>query len=139
MDSRVASAKTTIASFRALLGRTTSVSEIIRVEQEISQREADLESLQARQRSLARQTAFATVTVRLEGTKAAARKRRAGGFTGGLASGWRAFTAFLSGLALLLGWTLPFLALAALVGLPAFLLWRRRRAAAAERKEPGPA
>jgi hypothetical protein len=132
VDSRVRSANATLASFRALLGRTTSVSEVIRVEQEISGREADLESLQARQKALRAQTSFATVTLRLEGTAAAHRDHnKAGGFGGGVASGWRAFTAFVSGLALVLGWLLPFLGLAALIGLPVLWVWRRRRARAA--------
>lgn len=132
VDSRIRSANATLASFRTLLGKATSVSEVIRVEQEISGREADLESLQTRQKALRAQTSFATVTLRLEGTAAAHRDhKKAGGFGGGLASGWRAFTAFVSGLALVLGWLLPFLGLVALIGLPALWLWRRRRAGAA--------
>ncbi|WP_433173814.1 DUF4349 domain-containing protein [Actinoallomurus sp. CA-150999] len=134
VDSRVASAKATLASFRALLAKATTVSEIIRVEQEISQRQADLESLQARQRSLARQTAFATVTLRIDGSKPA--KRRAHGFTGGVATGWRAFTAFVSGLALVLGWALPFLTVAALIGLPLYGLRRRRRPSKSKADRP---
>ncbi|GAA4628944.1 DUF4349 domain-containing protein [Actinoallomurus vinaceus] len=137
VDSRVASAKATLASFRALLAKATTVSEIIRVEQEISQRQADLESLQARQRSLARQTAYATVTLRIDGSGPA--KRRAHGFTGGLATGWRAFTAFVSGLALVLGWALPFLTVAALIGLPLYGLRRRRRPSRPKADRPGAA
>jgi Domain of unknown function (DUF4349) len=130
--SRVQSAKAALASFRALLSKTDSVSEIIRIEQEISGREADLESLQARQKSLSAQTSFATVTMRLEGTAEARRSHKEpAGFAGGIRSGWRAFTAFLGGLALVVGWLLPFLALAAVVGAPALWLWRRRRGAAA--------
>ncbi len=130
VDSRVRSAKATIASFRALLGRSGSVSEVIQVEQEISQREADLESLQARQKSYRDRTALATVTLRLEsGTANAPGHRRATGFTGGAAAGWRAFTAFVGGLALVLGWLLPFLVVAAMAGVPALWVWRRRRTA----------
>jgi hypothetical protein len=125
VNSRVASAKATLASFRDLLHKATNVSEIIQIEQEIATREADLESLQARQRSLSRETALATVTLRIEG--ASARHAATGGFGGALASGWHAFTAFLGGIATVLGWSLPFLALAALMGLPALWLVRRRR------------
>jgi hypothetical protein len=130
VTSRVASAKATLASFRKLLGKAESVDDIVQLEQEISTREADLESLQARQKSLSEQTSYATVTLRLEGTAVThSGDKKAGGFTGGVATGWRAFTAFLGGLALVLGWALPFLGLVALIGLPTWWIIRRRRSA----------
>jgi len=127
--SRVKSAQATLASFRKLLDRASSVSDVVQLEQEIAGREADLESLQARQRSLAAQTSYATVTLRLEGTAAVVRhEHKSTGFAGGVSSGWRAFTAFLTGLSLVVGWMLPFIGLAAVFGLPALWFWRRRRA-----------
>jgi hypothetical protein len=130
VGSRVKSARATLATFRKLLDKAESVSDIVQLEQEISTREADLESLQARQKSLSAQTAYATVTLRLGGTAVTHHgHKKAGGFTGGIATGWRAFTAFLTGLALVLGWTLPFLGLAALIGLPTWWIIRRRRSA----------
>jgi hypothetical protein len=130
--SRVKSAQATLASFRTLLGRAHSVSDVIRLEQEIATRESDLESLQARQKTLSAQTSYATVTLRLEGTAVARQEHHTRkGFTGGASAGWRAFTAFVSGLSLVVGWLLPFLGLAALIGLPALVIWRRRRAARA--------
>jgi hypothetical protein len=129
VTSRVASAKATLASLRKLLGRASGIDDVVRLEQEISTREADLESLQARQKSLASQTSYATVTLRLEGTAPVSRPHRSRtGFAGGLSSGWNAFTAFLGGLTLVVGWLLPFLCLAAVVALPV-LWWRRRRTA----------
>ena len=130
VTSRVTSAKATLASFRKLLDKAESVDDIVQLEQEISTREADLESLQARQRSLSEQTSYATVTLRLEGTAVTHRgHKKAGGFTGGVSTGWRAFTAFVGGLTLVIGWALPFLGLAALIGLPTWWVVRRRRSA----------
>jgi hypothetical protein len=126
--SRVKSAQATLASFRKLQDRARSIDDIVQLEQEISSRESDLESLQARQKSLSSQTTYATVTLRLEGTAVTRHEHhKARGFAGGVTSGWHAFTAFLGGLALVFGWLLPFLALAALIGLPALWIWRRRR------------
>jgi hypothetical protein len=126
--SRVKSARATLASFRKLLDRAKSVDDVVRLEQEISSRESDLESLQARQKSLSTRTAYATVTLRLEGTAVTRpEEHKATGFSGGVSSGWRAFTTFLGGLALVVGWLLPFLGLGALLGLPGWWLWRRRR------------
>lgn len=128
--SRVKSAQATLASFRKLLDRAESVDDVVRLEQEISTRESDLESLRARQKSLNAQTSYATVTLRLEGTAVARHEHAtATGFAGGVSSGWQAFTAFLGGVALVVGWLLPFLGLGALLGLPAWWLWRRRQAA----------
>ena len=130
VTSRVASAKATLASFRKLLGKAESVDDIVELEQEISTREADLESLQARQKSLGEQTSYATVTLRLEGTAVTHRgHHKAGGFAGGVSTGWRAFTAFVDGLTLVIGWALPFLGLIALIGLPTWWIIRRRRSA----------
>ncbi|NDU73499.1 DUF4349 domain-containing protein [Actinomadura sp. DSM 109109] len=139
VDARVRSAKATLESFRKLLGRAGSVSEIMSIEREISEREADLEALQARQKSLAHRTQYATVTVTLV-TKAPPPEEDEprGGFTGGLRSGWNAFTAFVSGVATVLGWLLPFLVAGAVIGLPVLALRRRLRARSAADPAPAP-
>jgi hypothetical protein len=129
VDSRVKSAQATLQMFRKILDRANTIGEVLNVEQEISQREADLEALQARQKSLAQQARYATVTLRLEapGKQAAPPKPAADGFLGGLKSGWHAFTAVLSVVVTLLGWLLPFLVVAALIGLPVWKLRNVRR------------
>ncbi|MFG1858180.1 DUF4349 domain-containing protein [Actinomadura geliboluensis] len=130
VDARVRSAKAALESFRKLLGRANSVGEVIQVEQEIAQREADLEALQARLNTLKHRTQYATVTLTLV-TKATAPKKdddERGGFVGGLQNGWDAFVAFVGGLALVLGWLLPFLLAAAVIGVPLYLLRHRLRA-----------
>jgi hypothetical protein len=126
VDSRVKSAKAALASFRKLLDKASDVDDVVRLEQEIADREADLESLEARQKSLAAQTSYATVTLRLEGTTPTREHHRSTGFSGAVSSGWHAFTVFVKGLAIVVGWILPFLGLAAVIGLPAWWLWRRR-------------
>jgi hypothetical protein len=126
VDSRVRSAQTALESFRRLLDRTRSVEEIISVEEKISERQAELEALQARQKALQHSTQYATVTLTLtKPAKAEAAPEDDGGFFGGLENGWEAFTGFLSGVALVVGWLLPFLALGAIIALPVSLVWRR--------------
>jgi hypothetical protein len=128
VDSRVKSAQATLQTFRKLLNRANTLGEVLNVEQEITQREADLESLQARQKSLAQRTRYATVTLQLEAPgKQPSKKAAEGGFTGGLKSGWHALVVVLSGAATLLGWLLPFLLVAAVIGLPAWRLRKARR------------
>ncbi|MCP9978300.1 DUF4349 domain-containing protein [Actinomadura madurae] len=129
VEARVRSAKATLESFRKLLDRANSVSEIINIEEEIAERESDLESLQARHKSLTHRTAFATVTVTLVTKPAPPEKKEEprGGFIGGLENGWGAFTAFVGGLATVLGWLLPFLVTAAVLGIPVLAFRHRLR------------
>ncbi|MBE1537610.1 DUF4349 domain-containing protein [Actinomadura algeriensis] len=130
VESRVRSAEATLASFRKLLERAGSLDEIMRLEDEISERESDLEALQARHKALQESTSYATLTVTVVG-KAAPReepKEEQGGFIGGLKDGWDAFSSFVGGLAVILGWLLPFLIALAVLAVPVFLLRHRLRA-----------
>jgi uncharacterized protein DUF4349 len=137
VDSRVKSAQATLASFRKLLDQAKTVGEVLNVEQELASREAELESLQARQKALAQQTSYGTVTLQLVTAEVSASKRQ-GGFLGGLKSGWDAFMAFVSWLALALGWLLPFLVLAAVIALPAWRISRLIRRYIERRHAPTP-
>ncbi|WP_165959046.1 DUF4349 domain-containing protein, partial [Actinomadura sp. KC345] len=130
VEARVRSAEATLTSFRKLFERAGSIDEIIRLEEEISERQSDLEALQARQKSLESRTRFATVTVTLEGESARAEKPEddgPGGFVDGLRNGWGAFTTFVGGLATVVGWLLPFLVTAAVLGLPVLAFRHRLR------------
>jgi hypothetical protein len=134
VNSRVQSAQDSIDAWRQLLSRATKLSDIIALESQLSQREADLEALQAQQRALAAQTAMATVTLNLTTSAAAAvvhkKQQDEAGFLGGLERGWRAFTAAAGALATGVGAALPFLVLGLLILGAAVLLRRRMRSAA---------
>ena len=54
---------------RACSPKATSISEIVSVEGELTRREADLESLLAKQKSLAGQTQLATITLTLSAAR----------------------------------------------------------------------
>ncbi|WP_158562809.1 DUF4349 domain-containing protein [Marinitenerispora sediminis] len=127
VESRVASARATLERLRALLDDADNVRDVLAVESEISTRQAELEALQARQQALAGQTAYGTVNLELLPPRTAADGEGSGGFTDGVLAGWAALLAVLRGAATAAGWLLPFLAAAALPGVPAWWLWRRRR------------
>ena len=88
-----------IARVRTILSRADKIGDVVAVEGELSRRDAELESLQARQRALAGQVNYATITLQLQAGRAAAAAPAAdrGGFAGGLAAGWHAFTAAVAG------------------------------------------
>ena len=128
VDVRVTNAEASLARVRALLARATSIGDIVTLEAELSRRQADLEALQARQRTLADQTAQATVTVRLfdEGAPMG-RTEPDTGFVAGLTAGWAAFTdAFVAAMTVL-GALVPFLIVLLPVALVIWVAVRRSR------------
>ncbi len=128
VDSRVESARASVERIRALLSQATTIGEVVRIESELSRREADLESLLAQQRSLADQTALATLSVTVlspEAVEPVAEDDT--GFLAGLERGWDALVGVIVVALTTLGVLLPFLVVAALVLGPLAAAWRRRQ------------
>jgi hypothetical protein len=128
VDTRVASAESSLRRIRILLGRAVSLGDVIRLEQVLSSRQADLESLMAQQESLAARTDLASVQVTISTpTRSAVEVETddATGFLAGLGRGWDALTSGYVALATLLGTVLP--TLAVLGGLTLLARWSVRR------------
>lgn len=114
IDSRVTSAEDSITQLRRLFGAAKKLGQIIALESELSQREADLEALQAQQRALADSTAMSTITVTVSSPPATSTTTppssdRAGGFIAGLKTGWHELGSLVRTLGHVLGVTLPFI------------------------------
>ncbi|WP_169949451.1 DUF4349 domain-containing protein [Microbispora sp. H11081] len=129
--SRVKSAEATLGQFRTLLTKANKIGEILEIEREIANREAELESLQARQKALEAQTGMATVTLTLvlppERSATNTGKEDPSGFLGGLRTGWNALTTSTVVALTVLGALLPWLVVAALVWLAVRTVVRRMR------------
>ncbi|MFE6976123.1 DUF4349 domain-containing protein [Streptomyces sp. NPDC057682] len=130
-DSRIATQRSSVARVRALMDRADKLTDVVALEGELSSRQAALESLLAQQASLKDRTSMATVTLDLiEPESPAAASDDDPGFLDALTGGWHAFTTMLRWLAMAVGASAPFLAVAA----AALVLWRfaarRRRKAA---------
>lgn len=146
VTSRVASARAAISQLRKLLARAGSVSSLLDVQNQINYEEASLESLLARQRALAHETDFGTISLLLVSKPVLTVKheKAPGGFVGGLAAGWHGLVRLVSLLLTGAGAALPFAVILALAG---YLGWRGRRwllrrrlnAATAGPGGPGPA
>ncbi len=139
-DVRVELQKRSIDRISVLLDRATSIRDIVSIERELSQREADLGSLEKRQTFLADQTEMGTITVsvQLPPQEGPAPEKDDDGFLAGLAGGWSAFTSVTVGLLTGAGAVLPFAVLLLLIGVPARLLYRRHRANAPAIMTPPP-
>ena len=131
--SRITTMRASIARMQELLTRAGSVAEIAQVENELTTRESDLESLLAQQKALAQRVAQSPVTVTL--TRVAVVEPAPvpeSGFVAGLKAGWHALKVFGVALLTVVGALLPFLVAIALIGAPVVWLVRRRSAARAK-------
>jgi hypothetical protein len=135
VNSRVASAEAAIAQLRKLLTRTGSVGGLLSVQDQINQEEVSLEALQSQQRALARETAYATISLTVARTAPAPARHRhqaAAGFLRGLTAGWHALRTAVTWLLTVAGAALPFLipaGLAALAAIAGRRWWLGRRRA----------
>jgi hypothetical protein len=133
VDSRVKSSKAALDQVRKFLARANTIAEVLKVEREISSREAELESLQARQRSLAAQTALGTLTLNIKRLVAPTPtpkpkpkpKPQPPNFFSGLEAGWHALTSTTRVALTVLGALLPWLIVVGVLWI-AYIAVRRR-------------
>jgi Domain of unknown function (DUF4349) len=134
LDGRVATQQASVTRVRTLLAQATSIGDVVAVESELAQREADLESLQRRVAALRDRVALSTVTVELRGTAASPPAATPPGFGSGLGAGWAGLKVVGAVLATAVGFLLPFLPVLAVVAGGVWVVLRRRR----RRGGPGP-
>ncbi|GAA2008041.1 DUF4349 domain-containing protein [Nakamurella flavida] len=143
-QSRVDTMTASVARVRQLLAGAQAIGDVLAIESELTAREAELESWQRQVAALGGQVDLATISVAITATVAdgapevvvAEPERNA--FVTGLANGWGAVTALLTGLAAVLGALLPFLPVLLVAGWAAWWLLRGRSRRAA-RSARGPA
>jgi len=129
--SRVSSDEAAITQLRALLSRAGSVSNLLTVQDQINSQESALEAMQAQQRALDHEVAYATVSLWLVGPviveHANATRARNPGFIGGITGGWKALVALISWLLSAIGAALPIGAFCVLGGYLGYRVRRGRR------------
>lgn len=131
VGSQVASDRAAIAQLRSLLSRTGSVSDLLDVQNQINSEESSLESLEAQQNALNRETTYATVNLTVSGPAVAAVRTassRPPGLLRGLAGGWHAFVIAVEWLLTGAGAVAPFAGVAAIAGYAVYRVRRRARA-----------
>jgi hypothetical protein len=130
---RVRAQEASLRRVELLLAEARDLKDIIWIESQLTSRQAELDSLKSQQSWLADQTALSTITVDISRHEVAEDEPEdePAGFLAGLHSGTTALGALVTVLTTVLGALLPFAAVALLLGLPAWLVVRRRRGAAA--------
>lgn len=136
IDARVEAQRASVRRIQALLTRANKIGEVVAIEAQLAQRQADLESLEAQQKALADQTALATLQVSIVGPDPAGTAEDPTGFMAGLTAGWKAFTEALQTALTGLGAVLPFVGFFLVLALP-IVAWLRPRGRAG-RSLPAP-
>jgi hypothetical protein len=128
LEARIKAQQASVDSVRRMFSQAKQLSEVVQLEQELSRRQAELDALLAKQRRLDDLVKLSTVTVNLVGpdTPYVQPKGEDPSFLGGLKAGWDSFVFILRIAAAVLGFLLPFLIVAAVLGVP-FWWWLRRR------------
>lgn len=128
LDARIATQQASLARVRELLARATTIGEIVSLENDLTNRQATLDSLTQRREKLSGLVALATITVYFYGpTGPVDEEKPDTGFLAGLRGGWDGFLASVTAVLTVAGWLLPW---AIAIGVPLWLiLWvaRRRR------------
>jgi hypothetical protein len=126
-DARVRAAERSIRQIEGLLSRAEKLGDIITIESDLARRQADLDSLRSQQAYLSDQTSLSTVDVHLSRVGAARPEpEEAHGFFAGLEDGWSAMKDATVVMLTVVGALLPFALLLLVLGVPLWLVVRRR-------------
>lgn len=127
---RVRAQQRSVERIEALLDRAQNLAEVVSIERQLAERQANLDALVARQRDLADKTSLSTITVSIQQADRDGEEdeETTAGFLDGLGEGWDAFMGGVVVTLTVLGFVLPWLILVAALGFPLWLLLRRRAA-----------
>ena len=133
LDGRLRTAQTSTERLRGLLTGAGDVAAVVALEGELTKREADVEAVQGRLRTLREQVDLATITLVLDERGVAAVSSDIPGFLAGMRGGWVALVDLLQVSATAVGAVVPFVPL---VGLGVLAARHRRRRRAVPSAQP---
>ena len=117
LDARIKALQASVNRMTTLMAQATRIEDLLAIETQISQRQAELDSLTAQRAYLGDQVAMSTITVSLSPNTQIA-DVDAPGFLSGLESGWAALVSVVTVAVTALGFFLPFLVILVLVAIP---------------------
>jgi hypothetical protein len=129
LEVRISNARQSVANVRDFMDRTENLNELVTLEGELTRRQTELERLEAQQRNLGDRVALSTVTIEVIPTASVPEPidEDSDTISDAFEKGWDAFTGFIFRIGFILAVLLPFLVLAAIVGLLGWVIVRRRR------------
>jgi len=131
LDARIHALQISVTRMEDLLAKATTSKDVIDAESALTERQSNLEELQAERARLADQVSLSTLTIDIYGPDVAQSVETEGpsNFFDALAVGWTSLVDVIKGAVIVLGVLLPWLVLAGAVaaGVVAFVRWRRTR------------
>jgi hypothetical protein len=131
---RVRAQEASLKRVELLLAEAKTLKDVIWIESQLTSRQAELDSLESQQSWLADQTTLSTITVDITTQAARVTQKKdddtPAGFVSGLKGGTKALGVTVAAVSTVLGALLPFAVLALVLGLPVWLVVRRRRGTA---------
>ncbi|WP_155771543.1 DUF4349 domain-containing protein, partial [Mycobacterium asiaticum] len=124
LDARIDALQTSVKRLLELMSKAGNVADLLSAESQLTQRQAELDSLKAQRSTLGDEISYATINVNIS----AESKETPQGFSGALERGWHSLLGAAHAGLLLIGFLLPWLVL---LSAPVFVLvlWLRRKAA----------
>lgn len=117
LDARIAALQTSVDRLLAIMRDARDPDALIKAEDALSQRQAELDGLRAQRKALGDQIDFSTVTVSFVAeTVGGPSPKKYDGFAGQIERGWDGLVSIIGTLILLFGLVLPWLAVLAVVG-----------------------
>jgi hypothetical protein len=133
LDVRIANARASVENVRGFMDQTTNLGELVSLESELTRRQTELEQLEAQQRNLTERVSLSTLTIEIRPTPTTAAASGAAGepeegIADAFRTGWDAFVGAVFAVAFIMAVLSPFLAVAGVVLLIAWIVSRRSRA-----------
>ncbi len=133
LEAKISTLRASTERIEALLLEAKDISDIITLENELDGRQAELQSLEARQRGLNDQVSMSTIGLSLTTEPVVIIDDAPETFWDALESGWDSLVAFLSGALIIVGVLLPSIALIALVTAAVVAALRAKKSSVARR------
>jgi hypothetical protein len=124
-DARIQALQTSVTRLTELMKTASSTADLLQAEEQLSKRQAELDSLRSQRTALGDQISYATITVTLSTEPAAVPLPT--GFTGAIHNGWTSLLAVFRGVTLAAGFMLPWVSVLVILAAVAFLVHRRLR------------
>lgn len=115
LDAQISTLRASTSRIAALLNEATNISDIIKLEKELDQRQANLESLEAQQRGLNDQVSMSTIELSLTTEPVIVVDDSPRSFWDGLVTGWNGLVSFFTMTVVVIGIILPWVAVAAVL------------------------